>query len=60
MLNHIGKMTFKLQECGPGLSHNSTLKIHIQSNTWDKPISVHSAEQGFFSLCKIEETYINP
>ena len=50
VLTHIGKMPFKYQECGSGFSQNSTLMIHMQSHTWDKPIFFSSAE----------ETYINP
>ena len=47
MLTYTGEMTFKYKECAPGFSQNKTLKIHMQSHTWDKRISVNKAERGF-------------
>ena len=59
VLSYNGEMPFKYEECVPGFSQNSTLKIHLQSHTWDKPIFVSSAKRVFFSPCKIEKAYIN-
>ena len=43
-------MSFKDEECSPGFSQDSPLKIHMQSNAWDKPISVNSDERDFQSV----------
>ena len=47
VLIYTGEMPFKYKECAPGFSQNETLKIHMQSHTWDKHISVNNAERGF-------------
>ena len=50
VLTHNREMPFKYEECAPGFSRNSTLKIHMKSHTWHKPISVSIDERGF-SVC---------
>ena len=50
VLTQNGEISFEYEECAPGFSRNSTLKIHMQSHTWDKPISVSIDERGF-SVC---------
>ena len=56
---HNGEMPFKYEECTPGFSQNSTLKIHMQSNTWDKPISVNSDERGFSVCVRLKKNISN-
>ena len=35
VLTYNREMPFKYEECAPGLSQCSTLKIHMQSHTWE-------------------------